>query len=52
MVVEKAEILFVRKDVNEILAQATEISEKQKAAYEAAQALAKENLEKAGITKK
>jgi methionyl-tRNA synthetase len=52
MVVEKAEILFVRKDVNEVLAQAAEITVKQKAEYEAAQALAKENLEKAGITKK
>ena len=52
MVVEKAEILFVRKDVNEVLAQASEITVKQKAEYEAAQALAKENLEKAGITKK
>ena len=52
MVVEKAEILFVRKDVKEVLAQAEEISAKQKADYEAAQALAKENLAKAGITKK
>lgn len=52
MVVEKAEILFVRKDVNEVLAQASEITVKQKAEYEAAQALARENLEKAGITKK
>jgi len=51
-VVDKAEILFARKDTAEVLAQAAEVSAKQKAEYEEAQAKAKINLEKAGLLKK
>ena len=51
-VVEKGEILFARKVVEEVLAQAAEVSEKQRAEYERAQEKARINLEKAGIIKK
>ncbi len=46
---QQAEILFARKDLKEVLEQASVIEAKQKAEFEANQKTARENLEKAGI---
>ena len=50
-VTDKPEILFVRKDLNEVLEQAAEITKKQKADFIASQKKASANLEKAGMAK-
>ncbi|MGN0269133.1 MAG: methionine--tRNA ligase [Candidatus Weimeria sp.] len=47
-VVEKPEMLFARKDVNEVLKQTEEITRKQKEEFKKQQAIAHENLRKAG----
>ncbi len=50
-VTDKPEQLFARKDINEVLADAAKITEKQKTEYFEAQKKAKENLLKAGMTR-
>ena len=47
-VVEKPEMLFARKDVNEVLKQTEEITKKQKEEFQEQQKTAYENLRKAG----
>ncbi len=50
-VTDAPEQLFARKDLNEVLADAARITEKQKAEYFESQKKAKENLLKAGMTR-
>ncbi|WP_035769213.1 methionine--tRNA ligase [Butyrivibrio sp. NC2002] len=50
-VTDTPEQCFARKDLNEVLADAAKITEKQKAEYVEAQKRAKENLTKAGMLK-
>jgi len=50
-VTDNPEQCFARKDLNEVLADAAKITEKQKAEYVEAQKRAKENLTKAGMLK-
>ena len=47
-VIDKPEMLFARKDVNEVLKQTEEITKKQKEEFKKQQAIAYENLKKAG----